>query len=243
MQAMVLLAPVRELLPKLSKGLLSRFVLSAGGILLLAGTVKVLDFFAKPQVPDMQDPIFAVSFRHLVLLVGMMELIVAFFCLFTNKKTLSLCLLAWLVVTLATYRIGLWMMGWHHPYAWVAGWINALDISPRVADLIICTTSAYLLVGSIAILWLERRAVEAANFLKMSCPACGVHIKFAVQNVGKMISCPHCQKEITLRETENLKMSCVLCGGHIEFPSTVVGQKIPCPHCAKTITLFMRDSF
>jgi len=237
MQAMTKSAPIRELLPKVSKGLLPCFILSAGGILLLTGTVKVLNFLANPQAPDMTDPVFAMQFRHLVVLVGLAEMVVACLCLFTSKRTLSLGLLTWLVATLAAYRIGIWTMGWHHPYAWVAGWINGLDISPRAADLIIGVTSAYLLIGSIAMLWLERRMVQSAKFLKMSCPSCGVHIKFAIQNLGQKISCPHCQKETILRKPENLKMSCVLCGGHIEFPPHSIGQKIQCPHCAKSITL------
>jgi DNA-directed RNA polymerase subunit RPC12/RpoP len=73
--------------------------------------------------------------------------------------------------------------------------------------------------------------------MKMVCPACGGHVQFAAPNVGQQILCPHCQKEMALREPENLKMTCVLCGGHIEFPPHAVGQKINCPHCAKSITL------
>jgi hypothetical protein len=237
MPAMTSLVTARGLFPKSSKGLLSCFVLSAGGILLLGGTVKVLDFFARPQVPDMTDPIFAMPFRQIVLLFGMAELVVACLCLFTNKRTLSLGLLAWLVANLAIYRVGLWTMGWPHPYAWVVGLVNGLDVSPRIADLIIGATSAYLLIGSIAVLWIERRMVKAANFLKMSCPSCGVHIRFAIQNVGQKISCPHCQKETTLRKPENLKMSCFFCKEHIEFPAHALGQKISCPHCNRGITL------
>jgi predicted RNA-binding Zn-ribbon protein involved in translation (DUF1610 family) len=197
----------------------------------------VLDFFAKAPAPDMADPIFALPFHDLMLWVGLAELAVACLCLFTSKRTLSLGLLAWLVVTLAAYRVGLWTMGWHHPYAWVAGLINGLDVSPRVADLMIGATSAYLLVGSMAMLWFERRTAQAATSLKMSCPSCGGHIQFASQNLGQQIPCPHCQKETILRKSDNLKMSCVLCGGHIEFPAHAIGQKIQCPHCAKTITL------
>jgi hypothetical protein len=192
--------PVRELLPNHAKGLRSWFVLSAGGILLLAGMVNVLAFFAKAQVPDMADPIFAMPFHDLMLVVGLAELAVAYLCLFTSKKTLSLGLLAWQVVTLVAYRIGLWTMGWHHPYAWVAGLINGLDVSPRGADLITGATWAYLLIGSIAVLWLERRSMKATESMKMSCPACGGHIEFPNQGLGQTTSCPHCKMDITLKE-------------------------------------------
>lgn len=146
-------------------------------------------------------------------------------------------LVAWLAANLAIYRIGLWTMGWHHPYAWVAGLIAGLNISPRIADLIIGAISAYLLTGSITMLWLKRRTVQEAKFLKMSCPTCGGHIQFAAQNHGQTISCPHCRKETTLRKSENLKMSCFFCKEHIEFPVHALGQKISCPHCKMEITL------
>jgi ribosomal protein S27E len=198
MQAATSLESVSEFLPKHPKGPSSWFLLSAGGILLLGGMVKVLDLLARPEVPDMTDPIFAMPFRDLVLLVGVAELIVASLCLFTDRRTLSLGLLAWLVANLAAYRIGLWTMGWPHPYAWVAGLINGLNISPRIADLIIGVASAYLLVGSIAMLWFERRTAQAATFLKISCVSCGGHIEFPANAVGQKIQCPHCAKNITL---------------------------------------------
>ena len=177
----------------------------------------------------MADPIFALPFRELVLLVGLAELVVAGLCLFTSKRTLSLGLLAWLVVTLAAYRVGIWTMGWHHPYAWVAGLINGLDISPWVADLMIGATSAYLLIGSVAMLWFERRTAQAATSLKMSCPSCGGHIKFAIQNLGQQIPCPHCQAVIALSKSDLLKMTCYFCKGHIEFPAHALGQKVSLP--------------
>jgi predicted RNA-binding Zn-ribbon protein involved in translation (DUF1610 family) len=201
MQAATSLESVSELLPKHPKEPSAWFLLSAGGILLLGGMVKVLDLLARPEVPDMTDPIFAMPFRDLVLLVGMTELIVAGFCLFTDRRTFSLGLLAWLVANLAAYRICLWTLGWDHPYAWVAGLINGLDISPRIADLIIGATSAYLLIGSIGILCFERRMVrmvKTATFLKISCVSCGGHIEFPPHAVGQKIQCPHCAKNITL---------------------------------------------
>lgn len=84
----------------------------------------------------------------------------------------------------------------------------------------------------------KKSSKMVSNYLKMSCPACGGRVKFAVQNIGQQISCPHCQAAITLRKPEEkLRMTCVLCRGSIEFPAHALGQKISCPHCAKTITL------
>jgi len=85
--------------------------------------------------------------------------------------------------------------------------------------------------------WVEGKRTQIARFLKMSCPACGIYLRFDNCNLGKTISCSHGQKAITLRKSENLKMSCFFCQGHIEFPAHSIGTKMSCPHCDKDITL------
>jgi uncharacterized paraquat-inducible protein A len=109
-----------------------------------------------------------------------------------------------------------------------------------MADGILTLIIIYLITGGIAIIWIERRKAHAAEFLKISCPACGGHIAFAIQNLGQQIPCPHCQAVIALRKPESLKMSCYFCKEHIEFPAHALGQKIPCPHCNRSITLMER---
>jgi DNA-directed RNA polymerase subunit RPC12/RpoP len=82
----------------------------------------------------------------------------------------------------------------------------------------------------------------ASGLIRMTCPACGGHVRFASQNLGQQIPCPHCQSAIFLSNPEEyFKMTCVLCKGHVEFPPHALGRKIPCPHCAKTITLLKRS--
>jgi uncharacterized paraquat-inducible protein A len=95
-------------------------------------------------------------------------------------------------------------------------------------------------LGSFAALlwpWLRRLFPPASAFEKMTCPGCGVHIRFAIQNVGQNIPCPQCQTLITLRKPDLLKTLCFFCKGHIEFPAHAIGQKIHCPHCQMDITL------
>lgn len=210
------------------------FALFAGGALFFIGLAEILGAIGQSQVLGLTDPIFGISFRHLMLLTGMVQLAISPVLLFTNWRMLGLGLAAWISANFLVFRIGLWSMGWHHSSGFM---IDPLGLSMAATDVISSLLSTILLVGSVAILWLERRKVQAANFLKMPCPSCGGHIRFAIQNLGQKISCPHCQKETTLRKPENLKMSCVLCGGHVEFPAHAVGQKIQCPHCGRSITL------
>jgi predicted RNA-binding Zn-ribbon protein involved in translation (DUF1610 family) len=213
------------------------FILSAGGILALAGAAQVLGFFQESPALDVADPIFGCPFRDSILIFGIVDVTAAMFCLFAKGGIWIAGFIAWVVANMVVYRAGLWFMGWHHPYTCLFYLLNALDISPVTADGLLSVAAGCLLTGSVVILlksWFFRRSDE---FVKISCHACGGHIKFSIQNLGRKISCPHCQKETTLRKNDLLKMSCVLCGGHVEFPSYAVGQKIPCPHCAKSITL------
>ncbi len=176
----------------------SWFLFSAGVILALNGTSDVLAVFGKTQAIGLHDPILGISFRHILLLAGIVELVVSFLCLFTNKGTLSLALVAWLAANFGVYRVGLWTMGWHHPYAWLFGAMGGLDISPLMADGIVTAILAFLFVGSITMIWIERRKAKATGFLKISCSSCSGHIEFPVHSIGQKIQCPHCAKTITL---------------------------------------------
>ena len=129
------------------------FILSAGTILMLAGTAKVLGVFGTSQVLDLHDPIFGLPFRHLMLSMGIVELFVAFLCLFTNQRTLSLGLIAWLTANFLAYRIGLLTLDWHHSCGFL---IDPLNLSLRTTDALMSAASVFLLIGSITTLWLGK---------------------------------------------------------------------------------------
>ena len=132
-------------------------MLSAGGILLLGGAAKILFVLNHFQMLDMADPIFGISFRYVIAFLGIAETAIACLCLFTNKRTLSLGLIIGLIITFAAYRVGLWMMVWHHPYPLLGNLMEGLNVSALIADGIVTATSAYLLTGSVAALWFDRK--------------------------------------------------------------------------------------
>lgn len=219
------------------------FMILAGGILALDGVSRLLTIFQTPQLSDLPDPIFGLPFRYPLLAIGMAELTVACLCLLTKKRNLSLGLMAWLIADLLVYRIGLWSAEWHHPYIFVGGLTKMLNISPLMADGILVLISVFLLAGSIMMLRFgEYIRVPLPNhsigYMKMSCPACGIHIRFAAENLGQTTTCPKCRAAVTLRKPkENVKISCYFCKGHIEFPAHATGEKLKCPHCKMDITL------
>jgi Zn finger protein HypA/HybF involved in hydrogenase expression len=219
----------------------AEFMLIAGAILSYGGITKLLGFFENSPMSDLADPVSGISLRYELLAVALIELTIAYVCLFTNKKTLSLSLIGWSGISFLVYQIGLWCLNCHIPTGWENQSFVMENHSPRMADSIRAVTAVFMVVGSGAIFWNEDQVSKKSKSLKMSCPDCGGHIQFSTLNVGQTLPCPHCQKTITLRKAENLKMSCFFCQEHIEFPPHALGQKIPCPHCAKDITLLHRD--
>ncbi len=232
------------------------FIYTAGGILLAAALSRFLIAAGNAQVLALPDPMLGIPLRVAVLLVGAFELVVALICLFGKRVGLQLGWLAWLGTNYIVFWIGL---AWQHcspQGACIGSLTDPLWLYHGSAGYVLQFLPFCLALGSYAAvvsLLFSREARTArlaearqtaarrdatAGLMKMFCPACGGHVKFAAQNIGQQISCPHCKATITLRKSdEDLKMSCVLCGGHVEFPAHAIGQKIPCPHCAKTITL------
>jgi ribosomal protein S27E len=174
------------------------FILSAGGILALTGAAQVLGFFQESAALDVADPIFGCPFRDSILIFGIVEVIAAMFCLFAKGGAWIAGIVAWVVANVVAYRVGLWSMGWYHPYTCLFYLLHALDITPATADGLLNILGGCLLTGSVAILlksWFFR---NASGFVKISCVSCGGHIEFPPHAVGQKIQCPHCAKTITL---------------------------------------------
>lgn len=222
------------------------FVRSTGAILLASALIRFLIAASNAPFLSLPDPAIGIPLRYSVLIAGGIEFLVAFICLFGERVNLQIGWLAWLATNFIVFRIGLFWMHCHPQATCIGSLTDPLHLSRGMTGMIVALLPVYLALGSYtALIWLWFVAPKhsegdygvVAGLIKISCPACGGHIKFAALNLGLRIPCPHCRSAIILREPETLKMSCVSCGGHIEFPSYAVGQRILCPHCSKTITL------
>jgi DNA-directed RNA polymerase subunit RPC12/RpoP len=232
------------------------FLLCAGGILLMAALTRFLIAAGNMQVLALPDPLLGIPLRFAVVAVGAFELVVALICLFGRRVGLQIGWLAWLGTNYIVFWIGLLTMHIHPQATCIGSLTDLLLIHHGTTGYALQFLPFGLVLGSyaaaISILFsteartarlagARQLAVQhdvTAGLMKTFCPACGGHVKFAAQNIGQQIPCPHCQAAIMLRQPDdNLKMTCILCGGHVEFPPHAIGQKIPCPHCAKTITL------
>jgi predicted RNA-binding Zn-ribbon protein involved in translation (DUF1610 family) len=216
------------------------FIYSAGGILLAAGLERFIVAAGDAQVLALPEPMLGIPLRTAVLAVGVLELAVALICLFGKRTGLQLGWLAWLATDYAAYWIGALAANCHPQGTCIGSLTDPLFLARGATGWITAGLPVYLLAGSYAGLiglWLERRRAKTAQLLKMSCPACGVHIRFDPRNIGQKTRCPKCQADLTLRKADVLKMSCFFCKEHIEFPAHAIGQKLKCPHCNRDITL------
>jgi hypothetical protein len=148
--------------PSPFKGVQSWFVNLAGGLLATTGLAKAFSAIGPARALDTADPLIGISFRQLMLLVGLAELLISFFCLFTHRRRFSLLAVAWLSTNFLVYRIGLWFIGWHRPCGCMGNLTDLLHLSPRVADNIMKGVLAFLLLGSYGILYWEYRQRRAA---------------------------------------------------------------------------------
>ena len=70
------------------------FILSAGAILAVTGAAKVWSGLGTAKVLGAADPIVGIQFGHLMLVVGITEIVVALLCFFTKRHKLALGLVA-----------------------------------------------------------------------------------------------------------------------------------------------------
>ena len=136
------------------------FILSAGAILALTGAAKVWSTFGTAKLLAVADPIVGITFGHLMLVVGMAEIVIALVCFFSKSQKLALGLVAWLATNLLVYRIGLWWVGYHKPCSCLGNLTDALHISPETADTAMKIILGYLLLGSYGTLfwvWNDQR--------------------------------------------------------------------------------------
>jgi hypothetical protein len=133
------------------------FLKSAGWALALTALGKAVSAIGSARALDVADPLIGIPFRQLLLLVGLGEFLIGFSCLFTDRRRLSLLAVAWIATGFLLYRLGLWLVGWHHPCQCMGAFAGMLHLSDHAADNIMKGVLAYLLVGSYGILLWEWR--------------------------------------------------------------------------------------
>jgi hypothetical protein len=129
------------------------FILSAALILLITGLAKIISSFGAAGILNQHDPFFRISFRHLMLLMGFLELTIVYLCFrFPKQQGQQLWSLVWLSICFVTYRLGLSWIGYQEPCHCLGNLADVLGVSNRMADRISQGVIIYLFTGAIAML-------------------------------------------------------------------------------------------
>jgi hypothetical protein len=132
------------------------FIYSAGLVLVATGIAKLISSGATTRILEMPDPILGISYKHVFLIVGSIELWIAAVCFFSNKIELQARLVVWLGTIFTLYRYGIFWVGYHRPCSCLGTLTDSLGIPPDKADLALKCVLAYLLVGGLVVLFVIR---------------------------------------------------------------------------------------
>lgn len=134
----------------------SFFIYSSGILFLLTGGAKLISGSGTARILNDLDPVFLISFRHILYVTAVVELCVAAICLFSKNRKLQAGLIAILATNFVLYRFGLYWLGYRGGACPCLGNLtDALHIPPQTADTVMKIVLAYLLIGSYATLfWL-----------------------------------------------------------------------------------------
>jgi len=136
------------------------FLITSASLLAITGCAKIIPLFGHTLILNIADPIFGIPYRYLLPLIGVLELIIACLCVFTNNPRLNVSLLAWLATCFAAYRISLLMIGYRKPCSCFGNLTDSLHIAPQTAELVMKIILSCLLFGSYSslfYLWREKR--------------------------------------------------------------------------------------
>lgn len=130
--------------------LVTRFLMSAGFLLAFTGIAKLVSSAGGAPILRMPDPILAIPFRYVLLIVGIVEVAIGCLCICDKRIILHAAALVWLTTSFLVYRVGLYWVGYQNPCSCLGNLTDALHIPPSTAELIMKLVLVYLLSGSYA---------------------------------------------------------------------------------------------
>jgi hypothetical protein len=136
------------------------FIHSSAVLFLLTGGAKLISGNGTARILNNLDPVFLISFRHILYAAAVAELSVAAICLFNKNRKLQAGLIAMLATNFMLYRFGLYWQGYRKTCNCLGDLTDALHIPPQITDTTMKIILAYLLLGSYATLfwlWKEKR--------------------------------------------------------------------------------------
>ena len=123
------------------------FVRSAGVIFLITGAAKVYTAMGDTELLKYEEPVLFLSFRQLFFVSGVIELVLARWCL-VKTAPFMVGWIGWMALAITAYRVALWSANWRRPCNCLGSLTDSLRISPAAADMGMKVVLAYLLLVS-----------------------------------------------------------------------------------------------
>jgi hypothetical protein len=139
------------------------YLLAAAAILGITGLAKLLTLTGSTTLLKVADPIFGISFHLLLLAVGILEIAIAGFCLFSRRHLLSTAMVASIASSFLAYRAGASFTDWKRPCGCLGNLTDVLHLSPQAADAISIGMLGFLLIGSYGFLMFGRVGAHPAS--------------------------------------------------------------------------------
>jgi hypothetical protein len=141
------------------------FIFLSGMVLLTTGVAKLASAVGSAPILYSVSPIIPLSFRHLMVTVGMLEVMIGLYCTVCSSRPASVFMIAWISSAFLAYRISLWAINWKVPCPCMGSLTSALHLTPKTADRIMKIILTCLLVGSYSIIacGLFRRSVRIGD--------------------------------------------------------------------------------
>lgn len=133
--------------------LTTMFITSAGILLVLTATAKLVSSFGSAPVQQDLDPLFHIQFKYLLWSVSLIEFAVAAICTFGDSQKIQAGLIGLLAIQFVLYRLGLLLVGYGKICPCLGHLSEGLPISPEAADMGLKAILAYWLIGSCSALF------------------------------------------------------------------------------------------
>ena len=131
------------------------FLFSTVGILAITALAKLWSALGASKALIVTDPLFGVSYKHLLAGAAVAEIIVATICVFGRSRKLAVSSVAYLCTNFLLYRICLSWIGWKQPCGCMGSLTDALHIKAQTADHIALGLLLYMLAASCGVLFVE----------------------------------------------------------------------------------------
>jgi hypothetical protein len=160
------------------------FIRSVIVILAFTALAKLISASGGARALEATDPLLMLTHRQVFLSVGILELAIAAFLVFSSRQTLKVPVIAWLAGNFTVYRLGLYWIGAKLPCGCLGVLTEALGITPKTADLWMKGVLAYLLLG--AAFFLVSRAARIGTVVENASAAAARDIP-CEPHTGRMV--------------------------------------------------------